>query len=244
MRAPTRSRPRSRTSDSSRRAGRGRCARSSPAVTRSTRTASCSSARRRGSRTSSPWHSRAEWLEADGLGGFASGTPSGIRTRRYHAILLVATTPPTGRMVLVNGFEAWIERGGQRFALTSQRYAPDMIHPDGAERIAAFGTEPWPTWTFALPDGTRIEHEVLAQPGCAAMFVSWRLRGGADATLCVRPLVSGRDHHALHHENAAFRFDAEVSDGRVVFRPYPGVPAIVARTSGTYTHAPDWYRNF
>jgi len=26
-----------------------------------------------------------EWLEADGLGGFASGTVSGIRTRRYHA---------------------------------------------------------------------------------------------------------------------------------------------------------------
>lgn len=44
----------------------------------------------------------AEWLEADGLGGFASGTVSGIRTRRYHALLLTATTPPTGRYVLVN----------------------------------------------------------------------------------------------------------------------------------------------
>src|SRR5262245_50259982 len=32
-----------------------------------------------------------EWLEADGLGGFASGTVPGIRTRRYHALLLVAT---------------------------------------------------------------------------------------------------------------------------------------------------------
>jgi glycogen debranching enzyme len=29
----------------------------------------------------------AEWLEADGLGGFASGTVSGERTRRYHALL-------------------------------------------------------------------------------------------------------------------------------------------------------------
>ncbi len=27
-------------------------------------------------------------LEADGLGGFASGTGSGIRRRRYHALLL------------------------------------------------------------------------------------------------------------------------------------------------------------
>ena len=50
-----------------------------------------------------------EWLEADGLGGFASGTSTGIRTRRYHALLLTATTPPTGRLVLVNGLDAWIE---------------------------------------------------------------------------------------------------------------------------------------
>ena len=49
----------------------------------------------------------AEWLEADGVGGFASGTVSGIRTRRYHALLLTATAPPAGRMVLVNGFDAW-----------------------------------------------------------------------------------------------------------------------------------------
>ena len=44
-----------------------------------------------------------EWLEPDGLGGFASGTVCGARPSRYHALLLVATTPPTGRVVLVNG---------------------------------------------------------------------------------------------------------------------------------------------
>ena len=27
-------------------------------------------------------------------------------------------------------------------------------------------------------------------------------------TLKVRPLLSGRDYHALHHENAAFNFNA------------------------------------
>src|ERR1700751_3559 len=77
----------------------------------------------------------AEWLEADGLGGFASGTVSGIRTRRYHALLLIATTPPAGRMVLVNGFDAWIETPRRTFAISSQRYGPDVIHPDGAARV-------------------------------------------------------------------------------------------------------------
>jgi glycogen debranching enzyme len=60
-------------------------------------------------------NSRGEWLEADGLGGFASGTVAGLRTRRYHALLLTAATPPTGRMVLVNGFDAWVETNGARY---------------------------------------------------------------------------------------------------------------------------------
>ena len=44
----------------------------------------------------------AEWLEADGLGGFASGTVGGGRTRRYHAWLLAALADGR-RLVLVNG---------------------------------------------------------------------------------------------------------------------------------------------
>src|SRR3954466_3804893 len=61
-----------------------------------------------------------EWLEADGLGGFASGTTSGIRTRRYHALLLTAETPPTGRVVLVNGLDAWVE-GSERLEVRSEK---------------------------------------------------------------------------------------------------------------------------
>src|SRR5215469_15638658 len=104
---------------------------------------------------------QSEWLEADGRGGFASGTSTGIRTRRYHALLLSATTPPTGRMVLVNGFDAWIETSAGRFELTSQHYAPDVIGGDGAQRIEQFTHEPWPRWIFKFEDGTRIEQEIL-----------------------------------------------------------------------------------
>ncbi len=98
-----------------------------------------------------------EWLEADGLGGYASGTVSGIRTRRYHALLLSATQPPTGRLVLVNGVEAWLEGTQGQAAemavtpLTSQHYAPDTIHPDGWRRIAEFSPTPWPTSACPAP---------------------------------------------------------------------------------------------
>src|SRR5262249_54727295 len=88
-----------------------------------------------------------EWLEADGLGGFASGTVAGWRTRRYHGLLTPAVVPPSGRAVLVDGFEAWVEREGTRTPLTSQRYNPDVTHPEGVERITDFRHLPWPAWT-------------------------------------------------------------------------------------------------
>src|ERR1700745_19165 len=107
----------------------------------------------------------AEWLEADGLGGCASGTVSGIRTRRYHALLLTATTPPAGRMVLVNGLDAWIETPDGTFAISSQRYAPDVVHPNGASLIESFDYEPWPRWCYRLADDLVIEQEIFVPRG-------------------------------------------------------------------------------
>jgi len=187
---------------------------------------------------------QAEWLEADGLGGFASGTVGGIRTRRYHALLLVARTPPTGRMVLVNGFDAWVRTGGRSFAISSQLYAPEVVEPDGAERLVGFTADPWPRWTFDC-GGVLVDQEVLVPQGAAAAAVSWRLREPAPAAeLTVRPFLSGRDYHALHRENPSFRFEPEGRGPWRVFRPYPDVPAVVTFANGTYQHDPLWYRNF
>ena len=47
--------------------------------------------------------SRKEWLLTNGIGGFASGTVSGINTRRYHGLLVAAVDPPAGRQVLLAG---------------------------------------------------------------------------------------------------------------------------------------------
>jgi len=193
-----------------------------------------------------PIDSKAEWLEADGLGGFASGTVSGIRSRRYHALLLTATTPPAGRMVLVNGFDAWVETSRGTFAISSQRYGPDVIHPDGASRIDSFQYEPWPCWRYKIDDEIVIEQELFVPKGESAIFMSWKVVAGndRDVKLRVRPFLSGRDFHSTHHENGSFKFEAEQSGERVMFRCYDGVPTVVACSNGRYTHEPTWYRNF
>src|SRR6266550_2941151 len=211
-----------------------------------------------------PIDPNAEWIEADGLGGFASGTVSGIRTRRYHALLLTATAPPAGRMVLVNGFDAWVEIPRGTFAISSQRYGPDVIHPDGVSRIESFEYEPWPRWRCRIDNDLVIEQELFVPKGESAVFISWRIvPRGADSggdgsghtlnqaastlpatTLRVRPFFSGRDFHATHHENASFKFVADQNSERVRFQSYEGVPAVIAYSNGHYAHEPSWYRNF
>jgi predicted glycogen debranching enzyme len=187
----------------------------------------------------------AEWLETDGLGGFASGTISGIRTRRYHALLLPATNPPSGRIVLVNGFEAWLEDDGASYPLTSHRYAPDVIHPNGIRRLEDFHSDPWPRWSFLFEDGCRIQQEIFVQDQSPVVVITWRHIGnGKEAKLRVRPLLSGRDYHSLHHENPNFRFEPKIEGRHVIWNPYEGVPQIVAYHNATYSHDPIWYRNF
>jgi len=189
-----------------------------------------------------------EWLEADGLGGFASGTVAGIRTRRYHALLLVATRPPGGRMALVNGLDASLQLGdgsGTPVYLSREHYAPDVITPADPPKLEAFTREPWPTWTWSVAPGVRVSQEVFVPQGMPAVAVRWRLPDRTPrAVLHVRPFLSGRDFHALHHENPAFDFGSHVADGRVRWAPYPGVPAVTALTNGAYTAEPAWYRGF
>ncbi|MGE3843185.1 MAG: amylo-alpha-1,6-glucosidase [Vicinamibacterales bacterium] len=194
-----------------------------------------------------------EWLEPDGRGGFASGTTSGIRTRRYHALLLHAANPPSERFVLVNGFDAWLHVGdttSDGLALSTQRYAPDTLFPNGASAITSFDVSPWPTWEYSLADGrVRVRQEILSTKPDGdeppRTVVVWTLlEAPTRVALRVRPFLSGRDYHALHHENLSFRFEPSGDQHVVTLAPYPGVPGVVWHANGDFRCSPDWYRQF
>ena len=186
-----------------------------------------------------------EWLESDGLGGFASGPVLGPRTRRYHALLLTATTPPTGRIVLVNGFEAHVETGSrcgahQRAALPSRRSVSG-----GSKHLIGFSAHPWPTWTFELGNGLVLNQEIFVARDTCETVVIWTIENCPPGyRLSLRLLMSGRDYHSLHRENDRFDFHASVQGGNVAWKPYPGLPAVTALTNGVYRDEPEWFRNF
>lgn len=73
--------------------------------------------------------SQLEWLETNGLGGFAMSTPIGMNTRKYHGLLVAATRPPAGRHLLLAKLEGLLslrpdgETGDeQKFELSSNQY--------------------------------------------------------------------------------------------------------------------------
>jgi predicted glycogen debranching enzyme len=184
-----------------------------------------------------------EWLETNGRGGFASGTVAGAHTRRYHALLLTARRPPSDRYVLVNHIEEWLSIDGEAAALSTNLY-PGAIHPNGYTHCTSFSSIPWPTWTFAWR-GKKIQREIFCIRGRDIVVIRWKLMGTkrGPVVLRVRPMLTGREYHGLHQENASLSTEAAISEGQVVWWPYPDLLAVRAFHSGSYHHQPDWYRH-
>ena len=190
-----------------------------------------------------------EWLVTDGLGGFATGAADGTRRRREHGLLAVTDPAHRRHWMLVPALEVWLETETERVPLSTHRYFPDVVHPDGSRRLLSFNAEPWPTWRYRVGDGAEISHEVMTTRGRAATFVSWRLAAPRAsplrARLMVRPLIGVRSLDALHRENTSFRFEPE-QRGDHIWRwtPYDGAPPIVVHANARYHHEPAWYRSF
>jgi predicted glycogen debranching enzyme len=184
-----------------------------------------------------------EWLETNGRGGFASGTIAGANTRRYHALLLTARTPPSERFVLVNHLEEWLDVDGQTIPLSTNIY-PGAVHPTGYEHCIEFSTDPWPTWTFDC-NGVLIQREILSIHRRDMVLVRWRLveKKQLRAGLRVRPKLTGRDYHGTHHENGHLSTEAQVASGMVMWHSYADLPPVRAFHSGEYRHEPTWYRH-
>src|SRR5215217_6472659 len=76
-----------------------------------------------------------EWLVTNGLGGYASGTISGIITRRYHGLLVAALPAPIGRMVMLSAVEGQMRLpSGQMLALDPE--SPEPAHDRPSRRDA------------------------------------------------------------------------------------------------------------
>jgi predicted glycogen debranching enzyme len=187
-----------------------------------------------------------EWLETNGIGGFASSTVAGLNTRRYHALLVAATRPPVGRLVLLAKLEETILIDGRAYELSCNQY-PEAIHPKGHLFLKEFRLDPFPTFVYEV-EGIEFEKTVFMIHGQNSTVVRYRARGlsqHARCALVVRPLIAFRDYHATTRENGALNRRLLSSQGLVTVAPYEGMPALYISHDGREAdESPYWYKNF
>jgi predicted glycogen debranching enzyme len=192
---------------------------------------------------------RREWLETNGLGGFASSTIVGLNTRRYHGLLVAATKPPVGRLVLLSKLEETLFIDGQPFDLSANRY-PGAVHPQGFRYLKQFRLDPFPTFTYEV-EGIELEKAVFMVHGENTTVVQYELKKNnhperpKSLSLELRPLIAFRDYHSTTHENGAINPAVEERSGLATVTPYQGLPSLhLAHNAVELRKTGDWYRHF
>jgi predicted glycogen debranching enzyme len=186
-----------------------------------------------------------EWVETNGIGGYASSTVAGAHTRRYHGLLVAATRPPLGRMVLLSKYEETLVVDGERFELSGNRY-PGTVHPEGHRFIKGFRLDPFPVWQYSA-GGVTIERTIFMANGENTTVARWTVTDAgcaADISIEVRPLIVYRDHHHLRHDRSGFDESYEVGEDFVSMQPEGEAPRIfLSHNARAVEHTGHWYRD-
>lgn len=187
---------------------------------------------------------RREWLETNGLGGWASSTLTGAHTRRYHGLLVAATQPPVGRMVLLSKLDETLSCNGARYELGCNRY-PGAVHPRGYEHLVAFTRDLFPVFEFEA-GGVRLRKTIATVQGENTTLVLYEvLRSPSEFEIELRPFVAYRDYHSMTHANNSIRREAQFNDGLFRVQPYERAPELfISAPQASFVAQPEWYYNF
>ena len=186
-----------------------------------------------------------EWLETNGLGGFACSTVSGANTRRYHGLLTAATRPPLGRVTILSKFEEVLKIDQEIFELSTNQY-PNSIHPKGHKHLKSFRLDPFPIWTYKIQE-IEIEHKIFMVNGSNTTVCQWSVfnKGKAEVSLELRPLLAFVDYHGLQRETPKLNPEYISSNGCVSIKPINGLPSLFFdHNAKEITQTGHWYHNF
>ncbi|WP_167496333.1 amylo-alpha-1,6-glucosidase [Desulfopila sp. IMCC35006] len=185
-----------------------------------------------------------EWLDTNGIGGWAGATISNGHTRRYHGLLVAATHPPVGRMVLLSKLEETLVRDGARLELGTNVY-PGAVHPQGYRYLAAYTQDFSPLFTYEA-GAIVLQKRVVAIHGENTTVIQYKvIEAPADFQLELRPFVAGREYHSLTQANADINRESQLSGDVWSYQPYAQVPALYMLVPGArFVAQADWYYNF
>jgi len=185
-----------------------------------------------------------EWLETNGLGGWAGSSIIGCNTRRYHGLLVAATVPPTERMNLVNKLDETIILSNQRFDLSTNDYG-DVISPQGYQYLSSFKKDLFPEWIYEV-NGIKLTKTIAMVHGENTTLIIYKVeKANEPFILELLPLISARGYHSLQHAYNNIFWDVHFENGIFKNQPFYGAPNIYLSVPGaTYKHDPHWFYRF
>jgi len=189
--------------------------------------------------------SKLEWLETNGIGGFACSTVSGINTRRYHGLLTAAIRPPLGRITILSKFEEVLKIDGKSYEISANKY-PDSIHPEGFMYLRSFRLDPFPVWTYKIND-ISVERKIFMVYGSNATVCQWSVddKNKSDVSLELKPMLSFVGYHSLQTESSGLDLVLESEKDWISVTPGNGLPQLFIGHNAQEIHRTGhWYRNF
>ena len=184
-----------------------------------------------------------EWLLANRIGAYASSTVIGCNTRRYHGLLVAATSPPMGRITALSTVMEELTVGRLRYELATNEF-PGVFSPRGVTYLTEFRNGVAATFIYHA-GGLELIKEIVLAESANATAIRYTVRGGA-ATLRVRPFAALRDFHHLRlpgrHPRVTFQ---PAVNGVTVGEPGPAAHQLYLLSGqAKFIPRPDWWHNF
>jgi predicted glycogen debranching enzyme len=185
-----------------------------------------------------------EWLETNGLGGWAGSSIIGCNTRRYHSLLMAATVPPAERTNLINKLDELIIINDERYELGTNNYG-DAIVPQGYQYLSSFKKELFPEWIYELNSIELKKTIAMVYKENTTIILYEVLKAERSFTLELLPLLSVRGYHSMMHANNAANGDASFENDIFKTKVYDGTPDIFVKVpNAKFEQNPNWFYNF
>ncbi len=186
-----------------------------------------------------------EWLETNGLGGYASSTLTCTNTRRYHGILVASLKPPVERKVLLSKLDERIIANGQVYDLGMNEYQGGVIDPLGNLYLQGFEHKLFPAFTYQF-NFIRLKKTLICLHGENSTLIRYEvLAADQPFTLELIPLLAPRDFHSLTPDQPFNNLPAKFEKDVLELDLGDSLPDLfIQAKDSTFTPDSDWYNYF
>ena len=186
-----------------------------------------------------------EWLETDGMGGYASSTHALCNTRKYHGLYVSPVEGLEGRYLFLSGIEPLIEHENAGYEFSNSQY-PGKINPEGYKYLKSFKDYPFPEWIYENGKCLLLLEMFMTEEN--GLIIRMKNNSHTPETLKIKLnlLFSLRNSHHLAHQNNDAVISM-VSSGKMnyAFSCYPTLPPVHISFSSDmdYRNSPCWIKD-